>query len=60
MKRILINKLNNYIENEVKIEGWVHRIRVLKSITFVILRDRTGLVQCVIDNKLVNLEDIKL
>lgn len=60
MKRILINRLNNYIENEVKIEGWVHRIRVLKSITFVILRDRTGLVQCVIDNKLVNLEDIKL
>lgn len=60
MKRILINKLNNYIENEVKIEGWIHRIRVLKSITFIILRDRTGLVQCVIDNKLVNPEDIKL
>lgn len=60
MKRILINKLNNYIENEVEIEGWIHRIRVLKSITFVILRDRTGLVQCVIDNKLINSEDIKL
>ncbi|WP_419743459.1 aspartate--tRNA(Asn) ligase [Paraclostridium dentum] len=60
MKRIMINKLNNYINNEVKIEGWIHRIRVLKSITFVILRDRTGLVQCVIDNKLVNSEDIRL
>ena len=46
MKRILINKLNNYIENEVKIEGWIHRIRALKSITFVILRDRSGLVKC--------------
>ncbi|GAA0696896.1 aspartate--tRNA(Asn) ligase [Paraclostridium ghonii] len=60
MKRILINKLNNYLNQEVKIEGWIHRIRVLKSITFLILRDRTGLVQCVIDNNLIKPDDMKL
>jgi nondiscriminating aspartyl-tRNA synthetase len=60
MKRIMINKLNNYINKEVKIEGWVHRIRCLKAITFLILRDRTGLVQCVIDNDLIKSDMIKL
>lgn len=60
MKRIMISKLNNYISEEVKIEGWVYRIRSLKTITFLILRDRTGLVQCVIDNKLLEKTSIKL
>lgn len=60
MKRIMIDKLNEYIDKEVKIEGWVHRIRCLKAITFLILRDRTGLVQCVIDNELVKSDMIKL
>ncbi len=53
MKRIMIDKLSEHIDKEVKVEGWVHRIRCLKAITFLILRDRTGLVQCVIDNELV-------
>ncbi|MDK2584630.1 aspartate--tRNA(Asn) ligase [Romboutsia sedimentorum] len=60
MKRIMIDKLNEYIDKEVKIEGWVHRIRCLKAITFLILRDRTGLVQCVVDNELVKSYMIKL
>lgn len=60
MERTMINKLNNYINKTVKIEGWIHRVRVLKSITFIILRDRTGLVQCVLDNKLIENNSIKL
>ena len=60
MKRTMINKLNDYINKEVKIEGWVHRIRCLKTITFLILRDRTGLVQCVIDNNRIESDAIKL
>ncbi|MEG0671402.1 aspartate--tRNA(Asn) ligase [Clostridium sp.] len=51
MKRVMINKLNNYINESIKLQGWVYRIRKLKSITFLIVRDRTGLVQCVIGNK---------
>lgn len=60
MKRIMINKLNNYIGEKAKIEGWVHRVRCLKTITFLILRDRTGLVQCIIDNNLIDIASIKL
>jgi len=60
MKRIMINELNNYINEKVQIQGWVHRIRKLKSITFIILRDRTGLVQCVVDNEEINSSEIKL
>ncbi|MEG1256188.1 aspartate--tRNA(Asn) ligase [Clostridium sp.] len=58
MKRVMINKLNNYIDEKVKLQGWVYRIRKLKSITFIIVRDRTGLVQCVIENN--SLEGLSL
>lgn len=50
MKRTMINELNNKINEKVKISGWVHRIRKLKSISFLVLRDRTGVVQCVMNN----------
>ncbi|VYT75065.1 aspartate--tRNA(Asn) ligase [Clostridium paraputrificum] len=50
MQRILVKELNKYIDKDVKIQGWIHRIRRLKAITFLILRDRTGLVQCILDN----------
>jgi nondiscriminating aspartyl-tRNA synthetase len=32
----------------VRLEGWVHRRRVLAAVTFLILRDRSGLAQVVI------------
>ncbi|MGZ4535033.1 MAG: aspartate--tRNA(Asn) ligase [Nocardioidaceae bacterium] len=32
----------------VRVEGWVHRRRTLASVTFLVLRDRTGLVQVVV------------
>jgi nondiscriminating aspartyl-tRNA synthetase len=60
MKRVMINELNSYISEKVTIQGWIHRIRKLKEITFIILRDRTGLVQCVVDNKAIDVGNIKL
>ncbi len=47
--RVLISDVKNHLGESIQIEGWVHRIRNLKSVTFIILRDRTGLVQCVIE-----------
>lgn len=60
MERIMINKLNEYINKSVSIKGWIHRVRKLKSITFLILRDRTGLVQCVLENNLIDANSLKL
>ena len=58
--RVLISNLQRHIDEVVQIEGWVHRIRVLKSVTFIILRDRTGLVQCVFEGTPEYLKGIKL
>ncbi len=33
---------------EVRLQGWVHRHRVLARVSFLVLRDRSGLVQVVI------------
>lgn len=60
MERIMINQLNKYINQSVNLKGWIHRVRKLKSITFLILRDRTGLVQCVIENNLIDVNSLKL
>lgn len=51
MKRTLIRSLEENLNENVIIKGWVHRVRRLKGITFIILRDRSGMVQCVVDNK---------
>jgi aspartyl-tRNA synthetase len=45
MKRILIKDLNQHIEEQVTIQGWLHTLRDQKNMQFLILRDRTGLVQ---------------
>jgi len=35
----------------VELSGWVHRIRELGGVTFIMLRDRSGLVQLVLEGK---------
>lgn len=59
MKRILVKNLYNEVNNEVCIKGWVHKIRKLSKVSFLILRDRTGLIQCVLGNN-VDIKDLKL
>jgi nondiscriminating aspartyl-tRNA synthetase len=49
MQRILVSRLADITPGTtVKVEGWVHRRRSLSAVTFVILRDRTGLTQVVV------------
>lgn len=60
MNRILICELKNYLNKKVCIQGWIYKIRKLKSITFVILRDRSGLIQCIVNNNEADLTKISL
>jgi nondiscriminating aspartyl-tRNA synthetase len=52
--RVLAKDVAKYIDSEITLHGWVHRIRELGGISFVLLRDRSGMVQLVFDGK-VNL-----
>jgi nondiscriminating aspartyl-tRNA synthetase len=48
MQRILSSELAVHVGETVTIAGWVHRRRELKSVSFLILRDRAGLAQVVL------------
>lgn len=50
MERTLICETPKKVGAEVKIDGWVDSIRDHGKITFIDLRDRTGIVQCVGQN----------
>lgn len=42
----------DHVGEKVRLQGWVHRVRALGKISFIILRDRRGLIQAVADAKL--------
>lgn len=48
ISRVLSADLAQHIGEKVTIAGWLHRRRELKSITFLIIRDRAGLAQVVL------------
>jgi nondiscriminating aspartyl-tRNA synthetase len=48
ISRVLAADLPAHVGERVTIAGWLHRRRELKSVTFLILRDRSGLAQVVL------------
>ena len=50
MKTVTINSLYKYVDNKIEIKGWVYNRRSVGKIWFLILRDGTGLLQCVVVN----------
>ncbi|MEQ4302171.1 aspartate--tRNA(Asn) ligase [Plantactinospora sp. B6F1] len=48
MSRVLSTSLSAHVGATVTAAGWAHRRRQLKSVTFLILRDATGLAQVVV------------
>lgn len=42
------------LNTRVKISGWIHRLRLQKSVAFITLRDGTGFIQCVLESSLLN------
>ncbi len=51
IERILTQEIAAYAGREVRLAGWVHRIRELGAVSFVLLRDRSGVGQLVYQGK---------
>lgn len=49
MKKIYVNELEKYLEQEISFSGFIDTIRDKKWVMFVILRDSTGKVQMTIE-----------
>jgi nondiscriminating aspartyl-tRNA synthetase len=47
LPRSFISTLQDHLGHEVMIRGWIFRIRELAKTTFVLVKDCTGIVQCV-------------
>ena len=55
-----ISELKKHDGEEVSLNGWVYNIRSIGKIWFLILRDGTGLVQCVVVDKETDKETFEL
>lgn len=53
-KKIKIRSIADFIGKRVEVHGWVHRLRLQKGRAFIILRDGTGFLQCVLNGDLAN------
>lgn len=51
MKRTLARELASKINETVKVDGWLHKKRLMGGLNFITLRDRSGLVQTLVDDK---------
>lgn len=59
MERTLVKDIK--AGKEVLLKGWIYEIRILAKLGFVLLRDKTGIIQCVIQGKsLDKLSDLSL
>jgi len=49
--RTLSRDVIRHVDTQITIEGWIHKKRLLGGLTFINIRDRTGLTQAVIQDK---------
>mgnify|MGYP000926536448 CR=1 FL=1 len=52
MERTFVSQIAESTESKLMVRGWIHKIHDLGKITFIHLRDKTGIIQLVIDNEL--------
>ena len=48
--RILARELAAHIGEQVFLQGWLHHTRNLRAVDFLLLRDRTGIIQVIVEN----------
>ncbi len=51
MERTLIRELSSLVDKPVKIQGWLHKKRLLGGLNFITVRDRSGIVQSLLEDK---------
>ena len=51
MNRVLIRDSKDHIGKSILVSGWLHKKRLLGGLTFINVRDRSGLVQIVVQDK---------
>jgi nondiscriminating aspartyl-tRNA synthetase len=49
VQRVLTSELADHVGARVRVAGWLHHQRRLSRVAFLIVRDRTGLAQVVVD-----------
>jgi nondiscriminating aspartyl-tRNA synthetase len=59
MERTLARNVKDHIGKEIMLKGWIHQIRPVGKIKFVILRDRTGIVQTIVLNKEIDISNVE-
>ncbi|KPV49291.1 aspartyl-tRNA synthetase, partial [Kouleothrix aurantiaca] len=53
MERVWTTQIGAHIGERVRIAGWLHRVRQLSNLSFLILRDAQGLAQVVVEDAAV-------
>ncbi len=48
-QRARAGQLGGLVGSEVRLKGWVHRVRRIGAVAFLLLRDRSGIVQAVFE-----------
>lgn len=51
MERVLAGDVKKHAGKKVLVEGWLHKKRLLGGLTFIAVRDRSGLIQVVVQDK---------
>src|SRR4029079_10621453 len=51
MERTISSSLATLVDQQARVDGWLHNFRELGKIGFVILRDRGGFTQVVVTDK---------
>jgi len=61
MKRIVASELSQHVGERVTMAGWLHNLRRMGRVNFLLLRDRTGLAQAVLGKEdLAPLEGLQM
>ena len=54
---MLSTEISHYTGERVVVQGWVHRVRELGAVKFLLVRDRQGVIQCVLDKEVTELNN---